>query len=104
VAVTTTMTVADDDGGRLRKRKGEGRGSGANMAAFYIINERASHNNITVSRARTDVITIFRRMAKQKSVLRQNTFKTLLKSVCQNRKCFEKTKNRKCFQSVGAIC
>jgi len=33
------------------------------------------------SRVRTDVITIVRRMAKHKSVLRQNTFKTLLKSV-----------------------
>jgi len=41
------------------------------------------------SRILTDVITIIvRRMAKQKSVLRQNTFKTLLKSVLLKQKVF----------------
>ena len=47
VVVTTTLTVADDDGGRLRKQKGEG--SGADMAAFNITNERASTNMLRES-------------------------------------------------------
>jgi len=53
------------------------------------------------SRIHTDVITNVRRMAKHKSVLRKNTFKTLLKSVLPKQKVF--WQNRKCFQSVGAI-
>jgi hypothetical protein len=39
-------------------------------------------------RLHTDVITVVRRMAKHKSVLRQNTFKTLLKSVLPKQKVF----------------
>ena len=47
VMVTTKLTVADDDGGRLRKQKGEG--SWADMAAFNITNERASTNMLRES-------------------------------------------------------
>ena len=54
------------------------------------------------SRVLTYVITIVRLMAKHKSVLRQNTFKTLLKSVLPKQKVF--WKNSKCFQFVGTIC
>ena len=48
------------------------------------------------------MIAIVRRMAKHKSVLRQNTFKTLLKSVLPKQKVFCKT--HLCFQSVGHVC
>jgi len=41
-------------------------------------------------------------MAKHKSVLRQNTFKTLLKSVLPKQKVICKT--HMCFQSVGPVC
>ena len=43
VAGMTTLTVADDDGGRLRKRKRKGEGVGPTWL-LSIINERASGN------------------------------------------------------------
>ena len=54
------------------------------------------------SKILADVITIVWRVAKHKSVLRQNTFKTLLKSVVPKQEVFCKT--HLCFQSVGHVC
>ncbi len=73
-------------------------GGAANVGRGHLSYLLFLHN----SRVRTYVITIVRCMAKHKSVLWQNTFKTLLKNVLPKPKVF--WQNRKCFQSVGAVC
>jgi hypothetical protein len=54
VATTTMLTVADDDGCRLRKRKGEGAGP---TWLLSIINERASNNKMLRESICTNITT-----------------------------------------------